>query len=56
MINAVNRVYYSCYYAVNALILKHDLKAKTHDGIRQMFGLHFVKTGIISKDLGRFFY
>lgn len=52
---AVNRIYYACFYAVNALLLKNDLKAKTHDGVRQMFGLHFVKTGIVSKEMGRIF-
>ena len=53
--NAVNRLYYACFYAVNALMLKKNIKAKTHDGIRQMFGLHYVKTGIISKEMGRLF-
>lgn len=43
---AINRLYYACYYAVNALLLSKDIKAQTHAGVRQMFGLHFIKTGI----------
>lgn len=52
---AVNRLYYACYYAVIALLLKHNIKTQTHSGVRQMFGLHFVKEGIVDKDLGKFF-
>lgn len=39
---AVNRIYYACFYAVNGLLLKYGIKANTHKGLRQMFGLHFV--------------
>ena len=40
---------------VIALLVKNDIKAQTHAGVRQMFGLHFVKTGLISKELGKFY-
>jgi uncharacterized protein (UPF0332 family) len=52
---AINRLYYACFYAVSALLLNHNMKSQTHAGTRQMFGLHFVKTGIISKELGKFY-
>ncbi|OQX76936.1 MAG: hypothetical protein B6D64_09010 [Bacteroidetes bacterium 4484_276] len=52
---AINRIYYACYYAVNALFVKHGLSPHTHSGVRQMFGLHFIKTGLIDKEKGRFF-
>ncbi len=51
----VNRLYYACYYAVIALLISKKIKAQTHAGVRQMFGLHFVKTGLIDKELGSFF-
>ncbi len=51
----VNRLYYACYYAVIALLVKNEIKAQTHAGVRQMFGLYFVKTGLIKKELGRFY-
>ena len=52
---AINRLYYACYYAATALMLDNDIKASTHSGVRQMLGLHFVKTGQISADLGKVF-
>ena len=44
---AVNRLYYACFYAVIALLVKHEISTKTHSGAKQMFGLHFIKTGKI---------
>jgi uncharacterized protein (UPF0332 family) len=52
---AVNRLYYACYYSVSALLIKHDIKAQSHAGTRQMLGLHFIKTHIIPKELGKFY-
>ena len=52
---AVNRVYYACFYAVTALLHNYDLDTKTHSGTQNVFGLHFVKTGIISKELSKFY-
>ena len=52
---AVNRLYYACYYAVSALLLNNGLNTKTHSGAIQSLGLHFVDTGIISKESGRYY-
>ena len=52
---AINRLYYACYYAATALLLENDIKATTHAGVRQMLGLHFVKTGKLSSELGKVF-
>ena len=41
----VSRMYYACYYAVAALLLKHGICVKTHSGIRQAFSKEFVLTG-----------
>jgi uncharacterized protein (UPF0332 family) len=51
----VNRLYYSCFYAVIALLLKDDIETQSHDGARTQFGLHFVKTGKIDKKFGKLF-
>lgn len=51
---AVNRLYYSCFYAVIALLAAHDIEAQSHSGARQMFGMHFIKTGKIDAESGRF--
>ena len=52
---AVNRLYYACYYAVIALLIDKEIQPQTHAGVRQMFGLHFIKTGIIDNSTGKFF-
>ena len=36
---AVNRMYYACFYAVGALLIKHDVAPSTHSGVRQKSGL-----------------
>lgn len=51
----INRLYYSCFYAVSALLLKHDIKTRSHDGTRTQFGLLFIKTGKIDKTYGKLF-
>ena len=52
---AINRIYYGCFYAISALLLKHGIQAQTHAGVRQMLGLHFTKKGLVSKELNRFY-
>ncbi|MFH0756971.1 MAG: HEPN domain-containing protein [Bacteroidota bacterium] len=52
---AVNRMYYACYYAVSALLIMDSIQVQTHTGVRQMFGLHYIKAGKIEKDLGKFY-
>lgn len=52
---AVNRMYYACFYAVSALLIAHQIEVKSHDGTRLKFGQHFVLTGIVPKDSGKFY-
>jgi len=52
---AVNRLYYACFYAVTALLISKEIKTISHAGTRLMFGLHFVKPGLIDKQLGKFY-
>jgi uncharacterized protein len=51
----INRLYYSCFYAAIALLLKYDVQAKTHDGVRIQFGLQFIKTGLMDKRFGKLY-
>lgn len=54
--NAVlNRLYYSCFYAVISLLLKNNIETQTHEGARTQFGLHFIKAGKIDKKYGKLF-
>jgi uncharacterized protein (UPF0332 family) len=48
---AINRMYYACFYAVSALLTKYDIEVNSHNGLRQKFGEHYVKTGIFEKTL-----
>lgn len=52
---AINRLYYACYYAVIALLLKNNIATQTHAGVKQMLGLHFVKTNILNPEFARFY-
>ena len=52
---SINRMYYGCYYAVSALLICKGVQAQTHAGVRQMLGLHFVKTGLLSTKHNAFF-
>ena len=49
----VNRLYYACFYAISALLLLGGHSSTRHTGVRSLFNLHFVRTGIVSKDLAR---
>jgi uncharacterized protein (UPF0332 family) len=50
---ALNRMYYACFYAVIALLIKNEIETSSHAGVRQKFGQLFVKTGIVEKQLAK---
>jgi len=50
--SAVNRLYYSVFYAVNALLVQNEIYANSHSGMRTQFSLHFIKTGKLDKKYG----
>ena len=52
---AVNRLYYSCFYAVTALLFSRGISSKTHKGVRNLFHINFIEIGIISKELNKFY-
>ena len=43
---AVNRLYYAAYYVISALLIKSGYECSTHAGVKTLFSLHFVKSGI----------
>lgn len=51
----VNRLYYSCFYAVSALLLTKGLFSAKHSGVRSMFHQNFVKTGLTNQELGQLY-
>ena len=52
---AINRLYYSCFYSVIALLLKNNIETHSHNGARTKFSDEFIKTGLIDKKLGKLF-
>ncbi len=52
---AINRMYYACFYAVGALLVRHNINVSTHAGVRQKFGQHFVKPGKVNRNLAKHF-
>lgn len=53
--STVNRMYYACFHMVSALLILNNIEVKSHMGVRQAFGLHFVKTNLLPSDCGRIF-
>lgn len=51
----INRLYYACFYAATALLFSNDIFTKTHSGVKQMLGLHFVNPGLLSTTQGQFY-
>ena len=52
---AANRLYYACFYAVTALLIKNGYSAHTHSGVLTLLGKHFVLKGIVSKEQNRLY-
>ena len=49
---AANRLYYAVFHAVSALLINDGLQVNTHRGSHAAFSLHYIKTGILSKEYG----
>jgi uncharacterized protein (UPF0332 family) len=43
--SAVNRIYYSCFYSVSALLVTEGHSSSKHSGVRSLFNQHWIKTG-----------
>lgn len=53
--STINRLYYSAYYAIMALLLFSELNPATHNGAKSNFTEHFIKTGRIPKEFGKMY-
>ena len=53
--SAINRLYYSAYYAIIALLLKNNFKPTTHNGAKSIFSEQFIKNGIIPREFGKLY-
>ncbi len=53
--SCVNRLYYSSFYLISALLYKNNIKATTHNGIKIQFYKNYIKSGILDKKYGKLF-
>jgi len=53
--SCVNRLYYACFYAANALLLTKEIAAKTHSGVRTAFFKEYIATGLLPIGLGKLY-
>ncbi|MCP5105921.1 MAG: HEPN domain-containing protein [bacterium] len=53
--STVNRIYYALFYEVIALLKVKNLSSSKHTGVRALFNEHFVKTGIVDVEIGKFY-
>jgi uncharacterized protein (UPF0332 family) len=51
--DSISRSYYAMFTAARALLATKHLDSSKHTGVVSLFNRHFVKTGIVTKDLGR---
>jgi uncharacterized protein (UPF0332 family) len=49
--NAANRLYYACFYAANAILINDGYQAHTHNGVKSLFSLNYIKENKIDKSL-----
>ncbi|MCD6347067.1 MAG: HEPN domain-containing protein [Bacteroidales bacterium] len=51
--SSVNRLYYSVFYAVNALLVLEGIQTKTHASVKSQFSQRFVKSGELDPKFGK---
>lgn len=51
----VSRLYYACFYAVSALLLTKNISTSKHGYLRSLLHREFVKTGLITSEMGKHF-
>jgi len=54
-IPAMNRVYYSMFYSVQALLVLNEKAFSKHGQVKGYFNKEFIKSGIFPKEFGKLF-
>lgn len=54
-IPAMNRIYYSMFYAVQSLLILAEKGFSKHGQVKGFFNREYIKTGIFPKEFGRLF-
>ena len=53
--SCVNRLYYSCFHLIDALLSLDGIFAKTHEGLKTKFLQLYIKTGEVDMELGKLY-
>ena len=53
---AANRLYYSVFHAVSALLIHDGIRIKSHKGAGVMLNQHYIQTNKISPELGKLYH
>jgi uncharacterized protein (UPF0332 family) len=48
-----NRLYYSCFYAVSALLVRDGFSSSRHTGVRRLLNRHYARAGKVHRELAR---
>ena len=54
-IPAMNRIYYSMFYSVQALLVLNEKAFSKHGQVKGYFNKEFIKSGIFPKEFGKLF-
>jgi uncharacterized protein (UPF0332 family) len=54
-IPAMNRIYYSMFYAVQALLVLNEKTFSKHGQVKAYFNMEFIKAGVFPKEFGKLF-
>lgn len=53
--SSMNRIYYAMFYAVQALLVMHNVSFSKHGKVKGYFNREFIKTGILPIELGKLY-
>ena len=54
--SVVNRAYYAMFYAALALLATIGEETSKYSGVMALFDKHFIKSGILPKEMGKFLH
>lgn len=54
--SVVNRAYYAMFYAALAILAATGYETSKHAGALSLFDKHFIKTGILPKEMSKFIH
>src|SRR3972149_11523805 len=52
--NATVNLYFACEHSVKALLAGVGIEAKSHEGLKILFSMHFIKSEAIHPKIGRY--